>query len=199
MGRWGLLIFLVLTRAAQGQELPDAPVSKATWTTFAGLGTEIVADGVMTRVLYQRGHEEIDPLAKPFVRAGVPGQVGASLLGAGAMGGLWFVLHRLHHERAAGWFLRTATAGEGLNVARQAAILRTSQADQAAANPGAVNPDGVRNTGSRQFVPSLRAFRWTMGTPLPLILRGRGLTDQIPAVAPLPGSSRIRHCRGRFP
>jgi len=199
MGRWGLVIFLVLTRAAHGQESSDAAVSKTTWTTFGGLGGEIVADSVMTRVLYQRGHKEIDPLAKPFVEAGVPGQVGASLLGAGAMGGMWFVLHRLHHDRAAGWFLRTATAGEGLNVARQAAILRTSQADQATANPAAVNPDGVRNTGSQQSVPSRWGSRWSKGTPLPLILRGHGQTDHIPAVAALPGSSRIPQCRGRFP
>ncbi len=133
MGRWGLVMLLGLTGAALGQELPDAPISKATWTMFAGLGGEIVGDGVMTRVLYQRGHEEIDPLAKPFVHAGVPGQVGASLLGAGAMGGLWFVLHRMHHDRAAGWLLRSATVGEGFNVARQAAILRTSQGNLGAA------------------------------------------------------------------
>jgi hypothetical protein len=127
MGRWVLVMLVVWTGAAHGQELPDAPVSKATWTTFAGLGTEILADGATTRVLYQRHYDEINPLAKPFVHAGVPGQIGASLLGAGAISGVWFVLRRTHHDRAASWFLRSATAGEGCNLARQFALLRTSQ------------------------------------------------------------------------
>ena len=132
MGRWVPVVVLALMAGARGQAPPDAPISKATWTTFAGLGTEIVADGVMTRVLYQRGYDEIDPLAKPFVHAGVPGQVGASLLGAGVMSGAWFVLRRTHHNRAANWFLRSGTAGEGYNVARQVSILRTSESEQAA-------------------------------------------------------------------
>jgi len=132
MGRWVLVMLLASTVAARGQELPNAPVSKATWTTFAGLGGEILADGVTTRVLYQRGYDEIDPVAKPFVHAGVPGQIGASLLGAGAMGSAWFVLHRMHRERAANWVLRSVTAAEGYNVVRQVALLRGSQADQAA-------------------------------------------------------------------
>jgi hypothetical protein len=132
MSRLVPVTLLLLTLAARGQELPDAPVSKTTWTTFAGLGGEILADGVTTRVLYQRHYDEIDPVAKPFVHAGVPGQVGASLLGAGAMAGAWFVLHRMHHARAAEWFLRSVTAAEGYNVGRQVALLRVSQASQAA-------------------------------------------------------------------
>lgn len=131
MGRWILFLLLASTGAAGGQELPDAPVSKATWTTFVGLGAEIMADGVTTRILYQR-HHKIDPMAKPFVHAGVPGQIGASLMGAGAMSGVWFMLRRTHHDRAAEWLLRSVTAGEGYNVARQVALVRTSQTDQAA-------------------------------------------------------------------
>lgn len=131
MGRWVLVMLLVGTGAARGQELLDAPVSKTTWTTFAGLGAEILADGVTTRVLYQRHYDELDPLAKPFVHAGVPGQIGVSLLGAGAMTGAWFVLHRTHHERTAKWFLCTVAAGEGYNVARQIAVVRASQTEQA--------------------------------------------------------------------
>ena len=113
MGRWVLVLLLAWTGAACGQELPGAPVSKTTWTTFVGLGAEILADGVTTRILYQRHHDEIDPVAKPFVHAGVPGQIGASLMGAGALSGVWFMLRRTHHDRAAEWFLRSVTAGEG--------------------------------------------------------------------------------------
>jgi hypothetical protein len=144
--------------AARGQELPDAPVSKATWTTFASLSAEILADGVTTRVLYQRHHDELDPVAKPFVQAGVPGQIGVSLLGAGAMTGMWFVLHRTHHERAAKWFLLSVTAVEGYNVARQIAVLRASQTDQAVAgatsnrkaNVGVLKQDKARSMTSRR-------------------------------------------------
>jgi hypothetical protein len=132
MGGWVLVMLLAGTGAARGQELADAPVSTATWTMFAGLGAETLADGVTTRVLYQRHYDELDPVAKPFVHAGVPGQIGISLLGAGAMSGVWFVLHRTHHEPTARWFLRSVTAIEGYNVARQFAVLRASQGNQAA-------------------------------------------------------------------
>jgi hypothetical protein len=120
-------MLIVGTGVARAQELPDAPLSKTTWTTLAVFGAEILADGVTTRVLYQRHYEETNPLARPLVHAGVPGQVGASLLGAGAVGSVWFILRRTHHAHAASWFLRTMTAGEGCNVARQFAILRRSK------------------------------------------------------------------------
>ncbi len=127
MGVRILAVALLLTAIAWAQDFPEAPVSRETWTTFGVLATEVVADGVTTRVLYQRHYDEIDPMAKPFVHAGVPGQVGASLLGAGVMSGTWYVLHRTHHDRAAGWFLRSTAAVEGYNIARQFAILRTSK------------------------------------------------------------------------
>jgi len=127
MGRRITVILFVLAGFARGQELPNAPVSKVTFATLAVLGSEIVADGVTTRVLYQRRYDETDPLAKPFVHAGVAGQVGASLLGTGMIGGVWFVLHRAHRDDMAGWFLRSVTAAEGCNVGRQFSILRTSR------------------------------------------------------------------------
>ncbi len=144
MIRWVPVVFLLVIGGARGQELPDAPISKATWATFAGLGAEILADGVTTRILYQRGYDEIDPLAKPFVHAGVPGQVGASLLAVGAMSGAWFVLRRTHHPRVANWLLRSVTAGEGFNVARQASILRPSQSEQATASADLKSKSGPK-------------------------------------------------------
>jgi hypothetical protein len=127
MGRRITVMFVALSGVVLGQELPDAPVSKVTVATFAVFGSEVVADSVTTRVLYQRNYAETDPLARPFVHAGVAGQVGASMLGAGVIGGVWFILHRTHHERRATWFLRSVTAAEGSNVARQFSILRTSR------------------------------------------------------------------------
>lgn len=132
-----LVVLLLLAGTASGQDLPeknlldkgitDAPMSGETKVAFAVFGGELLADGVATRILYQRHYDEIDPLAKPFTHAGVPGQVGASLLGAGAVGGAWWVLHRTHHERIARNLLRSVTAAEGSNVGRQFSILRTSK------------------------------------------------------------------------
>jgi hypothetical protein len=132
MARRILIVLLALTGVAYAQELANMPmskklVSKKEWATFAVIGAEILADSVTTRVLYQRHYRENNPIAQPFVRAGVPGQVGASLLGAGALGGTWLVLRRSHHDRAATWVLRSVAVGEGCNVSRQFAILRTSK------------------------------------------------------------------------
>jgi hypothetical protein len=91
----------------QAQDLPGAPVSKKEWGAFVVVGAEIVADSVTTRLLYQRHYRENDPIAQPFVRAGISGQIGASLLGAGAAGTAWLILRRMHHEQAAKWFLRS--------------------------------------------------------------------------------------------
>jgi hypothetical protein len=126
MGRWVLVFVLVLTGAARGQDSASASVSKETWGMFGVIGGEVLADGVTTRVLYQRHYNETDPIAQPFVREGVAGQVGGSLLAAAAMGGAWLTLRRMHHQRASKWFLRSVAVGEGCNVGRQFSILRTS-------------------------------------------------------------------------
>jgi len=73
MGGRVLVMLLVFTAAGRAQELPEAPVSKAmvskqTYTAFAVIGAEVVADGITTRVLYQRHYDETDPLARPFSR-----------------------------------------------------------------------------------------------------------------------------------
>ena len=94
---------------------------------FAIFGAEVTGDVVTTRILYQRHHPENDPLARPFVQAGIPGQIGAGLLGMGVTGGLWFALHHMRRDRAASWFLRTVTVGEGGNVARQIVIVHRSK------------------------------------------------------------------------
>jgi hypothetical protein len=137
MKRILMVLLLLAGTAASGQDMPgknlldtvtpEAPVSTETKVSFAVFGSELLADGVVTRVLYQRHYDEIDPLAKPFTHAGVPGQVGASLLAAAAVGGAWWVLHRTHHDRIARNFLRSVTAAEGSNVGRQFSILRTSK------------------------------------------------------------------------
>jgi hypothetical protein len=90
---------------------------------FAVFAAEVAADGVSTRILYQRGCGENNPIAKPFVRAGVGGQVAASLLSVAAVGGAWAFFHRTHHDRMAKWMLRTLVAGEGINDIRQFRVM----------------------------------------------------------------------------
>src|ERR1700678_1397988 len=113
----------VMPSVSVGQQLPTEPVSNTTLATFAVFGAEVVYDGVTTRVLSQRAYGEGDPLAQPFVRAGVPGQVAGGLLAAGATGMAWFVLHRTHHEGMAKWFLLSVVAAEGGNDVRQFDLL----------------------------------------------------------------------------
>lgn len=133
-----IFVALWLIGVATGQEVPEAPlsmqasisraaISRQSWAMFAGLGGEIVADGVTTRVLYQRHYDETDPVARPFVHAGVPGQIAVSLLGAGALAGTWWMLRRSHREGMARNFLRSVAAVEGGNDVREFAILRTSR------------------------------------------------------------------------
>jgi hypothetical protein len=150
------VILLLGAGIAAAQELPDAPISKATWTTFAGLGAEIVADSVTTRILYQRRYDELNPLVKPFVHAGVPGQAGGSLLGAAAVGGVWLMLRRTHHDRAAAWFLRSVAAGEGGNVARQFMILRTSRNGNDPSGSGPSQPEPMRRHRTHALALNVR-------------------------------------------
>jgi hypothetical protein len=111
----------------QENKFPEAPTRTPTEAKieFVAFAAEVAADGVSTRLLYQRGCGENDPVARPLVRAGVGGQVAASFLGFAAVGGAWAILRRAHHERIAQWMLRTAVAGEGINDARQFSVMAT--------------------------------------------------------------------------
>lgn len=130
----GILAILLGTSFAQNtssliqeDKLPEAPtrISTEAKIEFAAFAAEVAADGVSTRLLYQRGCSETDPVARPFVRAGVPGQVAATFLGLAAVAGAWAILHHTHHERMAKWMLRTAVAGEGANDIRQFRFVAT--------------------------------------------------------------------------
>lgn len=111
----------------QQEKSPEAPsrTTREAKLEFAVFAAEVAADSVSTRLLYQRGCGENDPIARPFVRAGVGGQVAASFLGFAALGGAWVILRRAHHDRLAQWMLRTAVAGEGANDVRQFTVMAT--------------------------------------------------------------------------
>jgi len=119
--------FARTTSFIQQERLPDAASStrREAKIEFAAFAAEVAADGISTRMLVQQGCGEHDPLARPFVRAGVGGQVAASVLGFAAVGAAWIILRRTHHAHLATWMLRTAVAGEGINDIRQFRVMAT--------------------------------------------------------------------------
>ena len=98
--------------------LPEAPshpfFDRQNVVTFAALGGLIALDSVQTQLMLQT-HQfgEADPLARPFVNRGWPGQLAASTLGYGTVLSLAYILHRTNHrkmERCVTWFITSAEA-----------------------------------------------------------------------------------------
>ena len=65
------------------------------------LGGLVAADGISTQeILSSGGHwREINPLARPFVNKGAPGQLAASVLGYGFSVGTAYLLHKTGHHK----------------------------------------------------------------------------------------------------
>jgi hypothetical protein len=68
----------------------------------------LVADGITTQHLRQadpshRFSREADPIARPFVEAGWPGQIAGGALFVTAEVGQRYLLHRKHHHRWERW------------------------------------------------------------------------------------------------
>ena len=101
--------------------LPNAPSAHRFWTieqkisigAFAGL---VAADAITTQRGLSQGLREGDPIARPFVNMGAPGQALGSALGFGAGVGTVYFLHRTHHHKAERITMRLLLAGEGAMV-----------------------------------------------------------------------------------
>jgi hypothetical protein len=65
------------------------------------LAALVAADGISTqKILNSGGHwREMDPLARPFVSKGAPGQFAASVLGYGFSVGTSYLLHKTGHHK----------------------------------------------------------------------------------------------------
>lgn len=75
-------------------------------------------DLVTTHRLIAEGGREADPLAKPFVNAGLAGQlVGSYAVGTGGTVLASYLLHRTKHHRLERWVPILTTAVEGLATA----------------------------------------------------------------------------------
>ncbi|MGO9325496.1 MAG: hypothetical protein ACLP07_13125 [Terracidiphilus sp.] len=57
------------------------------------------SDAISTQRFRKRGFEEQDPLAKPFVDQGWPGQIGLAAIDNAAQLSVMFFLHRTNHHR----------------------------------------------------------------------------------------------------
>src|SRR5208283_5941129 len=126
-----LLTILLLSAAMQAQSfqvnrfaLPDAPSSQQHhfWTfenkvdasILAGL---VAADAITTQRGLSEGYREVNPVMRPFVTRGAPGEAAGSALGFGAAIGVAYVLHHTHHYKAEHIATRMMVMGESGFVA----------------------------------------------------------------------------------
>jgi hypothetical protein len=105
-----------------GQEVPEAPShsffnrsSEIRMGVIAGL---IAADGITTQHILGADHgSELNPLVRPLVTKGAPGQAGASVLGYAFSLGSSYLLHRTGHHKLERLMLNTTIAIEAECVA----------------------------------------------------------------------------------
>ena len=130
--RQALLLLLFLSSAfglrpalAQNPMLPDAPshpfFDRQNKAAFMVLGGLVAVDAVRTQaMLHTHRYAEANPLARPLVNQGWPGQVAASTIGYGAAMGFSYLFHRTGHqkmEHCATWFMVAAeTANDTRNL-----------------------------------------------------------------------------------
>ncbi|MGB6384174.1 MAG: DUF5658 family protein [Terriglobales bacterium] len=132
-----LLSILLLSAAVQAQNfavtsfaLPDSPTPQHPfWTTenkvnvgiLAGL---VAADAITTQRGLSEGLREVNPVMRPFVTRGAPGEAVGSALGFGAAVGAAYLMHRTHHYKAERITMRLMVAGESGFVANNIIAIR---------------------------------------------------------------------------
>jgi hypothetical protein len=128
-----ILLLSVVLRAqsftAGPAALDDAPKQHSFWTIenrvdvgiLAGL---VAADGITTQRGLNQGLREVNPVMRPFVTRGAPGQAVGSSLGFGAAIGVVYLLHRSHHYKVERITMRLIVAGEAGTVANNIVAIR---------------------------------------------------------------------------
>jgi len=109
--------------------LPDAPSQHPFWTfeskvdlsILAGL---VAADAITTQRGLNEGLREVNPVMRPFVTRGAPGEAAGSALGFGAAVGVAYLLHRTHHYKSERIAMRLMVAGEAGFVANNIVQIR---------------------------------------------------------------------------
>lgn len=79
-------------------------------------GATIASDGWATRLEISNGAHERDPFAAPFVKQGIIGQVGSSVLGLAVGIVPSYLLYRSGHRKLSRIWLHVCTASESITA-----------------------------------------------------------------------------------
>jgi hypothetical protein len=94
---------MTLSRPASAQGVPTTVhrfFDTLNWSLTATESAALLADGITTQDGIQTyGNGEADPIARPFVNAGWPGQIAGGALVVTADVGLRYLLHKKGHHR----------------------------------------------------------------------------------------------------
>ena len=125
----GLSVALQAQSLRAGGSLPDATRPHHFWTlenkvNFSILTGLIAADGITTQRGLNEGLREVNPVIRPLVTRGAPGEAAASALGLGLAVGAVYWLHRSHHYKAEHLAMRLIVAGEACFVANNLIAIR---------------------------------------------------------------------------
>jgi hypothetical protein len=111
---------------AQQFTLPEAPsqykfFDRQNTIAFGSLAGLIAVDSITTQRLTNSGAAyEANPIWRPMVRQGWPGQMAASAIGYGSALGVAYTFHKMGHhklERYANWFtVGMEAANDGRNL-----------------------------------------------------------------------------------
>jgi hypothetical protein len=132
-----LLSILLLSAAVQAQNfavtsfaLPDSPSPQHPFWTIENrvnvsiLAGLVAADAITTQRGLNEGLHEVNPVMRPFVTRGAPGEAVGSALGFGAAVGVAYLMHRSHHYKAERITMRLMIAGESGFVANNIIAIR---------------------------------------------------------------------------
>jgi hypothetical protein len=116
-----LVILAGYSLSAQELTFPDAPshrfFDRQNKVAFASLGALVAVDAVMTQRLTNSGvAHEANPLWRPLVKQGWPGEMAASALGYSAALGMAYTFHKTGHHKMERWANWVTVAVEAGNV-----------------------------------------------------------------------------------
>jgi len=123
-----VILFVGYSAAAQNLTLPEAPSShkffdRQNTAAFVTMGGLVAADAALTQHLINSGvAHEANPLWRPMVNQGWPGEMAASALGYSATLGVAYTFHKTGHHKMERWANWMSVAIEAGNVAHNGAV-----------------------------------------------------------------------------
>jgi Domain of unknown function (DUF5658) len=109
--------------------LPEAPRQHHFWTVENKAGISLLAgmvaaDAITTQRGLNEGLREVNPVMRPFVTRGAPGEAAGSALGFGAGIGFVYLLHHSRHYKTERLAMRLMVAGESGFVVNNIVAIR---------------------------------------------------------------------------